>query len=110
MSQHRKHRGYKSQDIVADYFVDNGFPHALSAGAGRTGSDVTGVPFDVEVKARRGFVVAEAMKQMSERRGNSLQFAVLRMDGSGPASIHNWPAVLTLADLVTLLKKAGYGE
>lgn len=112
MSQHRKHRGYESQKIVADYMKENGFPHALSAGAGRPGSDITGLPknLDVEVKARRGLVISEVIKQMSDRRGSGLQFAVLRMDGQGPASIQNWPAIITFADLITLLNNAGYTE
>jgi hypothetical protein len=53
-SQHRKHRGYRTQRIVSDY-MRQWFPFADSAGAGRTGSDVLNVPFDVEVKARTGF-------------------------------------------------------
>jgi len=28
VSQHRKHRGYASQHIVANYLRDNGFPNA----------------------------------------------------------------------------------
>ena len=112
MSQHRKHRGYATQKIVADYMAAHGFPHAQSAGAGRQGSDVTGLPngLDVEVKARRGLVIGETVKQMADRRGSGLQFAVLRMDGQGPASIQNWPAIITFADLITLLNKAGYTE
>lgn len=112
MSQHRKFRGYESQKIVADYMKENGFPHALSAGAGRQGSDVTGLPngLDVEVKARRGLVIAEAMKQLSDRQGNGLGFAVLRMDGQGPASIENWPALIRFADLIALLNKAGLAK
>ena len=41
MTQHRKHRGYSSQRIVADWFTVNGWPYAEPVGAGRAGSDVT---------------------------------------------------------------------
>lgn len=111
-SQHRKHRGYQSQDVVADYFAVNGFPYALSAGAGRSGTDVTGVPgVDIEVKARRGFPVAEAMKQLKARRKDGvLPVAVLRLDGSGPKDVENWPAIIPLAVFVELLRSAGYGN
>ena len=52
-SQSRKHRGYRSQKVLANYLVDNGFPFAESTGAGRSGSDITGcVGIDFEVKAR----------------------------------------------------------
>ena len=50
-SQHRKHRGYRTQKCVAEY-LKRWFPYAESAGAGRQGSDILGVPFDIEVKAR----------------------------------------------------------
>jgi len=50
----RKQRGYDSQGIVANYLKENGWPYAEPVGAGRSGSDVTGiVGVDVEVKARR---------------------------------------------------------
>ena len=111
-SQHRKHRGYKSQDIVATYFAGNGFPYAQSTGAGRSGTDVTGViGVDIEVKARRGFPVAETMRQLSSRSKDGIvPLAVLRMDGSGPKDIENWPAILPLSVVVQLLREAGYGE
>ena len=109
VSQSRKHRGYASQRLVADYMKANGFPHAESTGAGRAGSDVTGLPhgLDVEVKARRGLVISETLKQMVDRRGNGMQFAVLRLDGQGPKTIGNWPAIILFSDLVKLLDKAG---
>lgn len=109
MSQHRKHRGYKSQAIVAEYLKANGWPYAQSAGAGRTGSDITGVPFDVEVKARRGLNIAAVMKQLKDRK-TTFGFGVLRLDGQGEKNIEEWVAVLRLADLIDLLKKAENGR
>jgi hypothetical protein len=106
-SQGRKHRGYKSQDIVAQYLQENGHPYALSAGAGRTGSDVTGVPWDIEIKARRGLVIAETMSQLKARSSEGqLGFGVLRLDGMGPASIKDWCAIIRFEDLVVLLNRA----
>jgi hypothetical protein len=111
-NQSRKHRGYATQRIVADYLKDNGWPFAESTGAGRQGSDITGTPcIDWEVKARRGFDPTSAIKQLSERyNGKDLPIAVLRPDGYGPARIAEWPAILPLAALVQLLKEAGYGS
>jgi hypothetical protein len=111
-SQSRKHRGYASQRIVAQYLAGHGWPYAESAGAGRPGTDVTGVlDLDVEVKARRGFDPLAAMHQQVAR-GDSLRlpFAVLRMDGQGEASISEWPVVLRLDQFVGLLRAAGYGD
>lgn len=107
MSQHRKHRGYKTQSLVAEFLKANGFPFAESAGAGRPGSDVTGVPFDVEVKARRGFHPKAALEQLASRADDRLGFAVLRLDGQGEKSVGEFVAVLRLKDLVKLLSKNG---
>jgi len=53
MTQSRKHRGYRSQKVVAQYLAANGFPYAESTGAGRQGSDITGtVGIDWVIKAR----------------------------------------------------------
>lgn len=110
-SQHRKHRGYESQRIVARYLEENGFPYAEPVGAGRSGTDITGVPgLDIEVKARRGLVLAELMRQLNDRAEvGLLGVGVIRLDGQGPTSIAQWPAVICLADLVALLRAAGYG-
>jgi hypothetical protein len=112
MTQHRKHRGYASQRIVADYLRTHGFPFAEPVGAGRDGSDVTGVPgLDLEIKARRGFNPAAAMKQQAERaQPGVVPFAVLRLDGQGPAAIEAWPVVISLGQFVEILREAGWGD
>jgi hypothetical protein len=112
MTQHRKHRGYASQRIVADYLRAHGFPYAEPVGAGRDGSDITGTPgLDIEVKARRGFNPAAAMRQQAERAEDTLlPFAVLRLDGQGPASIEDWPVVLRFGAFVQLLRECGWGQ
>lgn len=107
----RKQRGYDSQRIVADYLAAHGFPYALSTGAGRAGTDITGVlGVDFEVKARRGLDLPGLMRQLAQRAADGLLgVGVLRLDGMGPASIEDWPVVLTLADFVALIRAAGYG-
>jgi len=112
VTQARKHRGYASQRIAAEWFQRNGFPYAESTGAGRSGSDITGMPgLDIEVKARTGFSPLAAMRQQEDRaaRGD-LAFALLRMDGQGPAVIGAWPVVIRLDTFTQLLRAAGYGD
>lgn len=111
-SQHRKHRGYKSQDIVAQKLVEEGWPYAQSTGAGRSGTDVTGtIGIDWEVKAKKDFNPSAAIKQLKDRSdGEILPVAVLRLNGQGPATVGDWPAVLRLDDLIRLLKEAGYQD
>ena len=111
MSQHRKHRGYRSQRVVAERFAANGFPHAEPVGAGRAGTDILGlVGIDVEVKARRGLNITALMKQLNERAQDGvLGIGVIRPDGMGEASIGMWPVVMCLDDAIALLRAAGYG-
>ena len=76
------------------------------------GSDITGMPgIDIEVKARRGFDPLAAMRQQADRAAlGDLAFAVLRMDGQGPAVIGSWPVIIRLDTLTELLRAAGYGD
>ena len=110
MTQSRKHRGYATQRILAQYLRENGFDHAQPVGAGRAGSDITGTEgVDWEVKARAKFDPKGTMNQLAERKQlDQLPIAVLRLNGQGEASVGNWCAILTLADLVDLLKRLGY--
>lgn len=109
-SQHRKHRGYATQRIVADYLRENGWPYAEPVGAGRPGSDVTGIAgIDLEIKARRGLDLTGTLTQQAERATEGvIPLAVIRPDGYGPARIAQWPVVMPLAVAVQLLKEAGY--
>ena len=107
-SQHRKHRGYKTQRLVADYFVEQGWPNAYSVGAGASGTDIARLPFDVEVKARTGFNPKAALAQI-KARSVGLGFAVLRLNGQGE-DVREYAAVIRFEDLVNLLKQAGYNN
>ena len=109
-NQSRKHRGYATQRIVAEYLQAQGWQHALPVGAGRDGSDITGISgLDIEIKARTKLDLAGLMRQLSERKQNTgMGVGVLRLNGQGEKSVEQFVAVLTLADLVYLLKSSGY--
>jgi len=111
-SQHRKHRGYRSQKVVALYLADNGFPFAESTGAGRSGTDVTGVVgVDIEVKARAGFEPLAALKQLKERsKVGLLGLFVMRLNGQGEENVKDWLVGIRLEDAVNLLRGNGYGD
>ena len=109
MSQSRKHRGLRSQSVVASWFRDNGFVYAESAGAGRSGSDVTGTPgLRIEVKARRAFSPLSWLRQANSAPGDGLPFVVFRCDGQGEANVGEWGVLLRLDTMTDLLKEAGY--
>jgi len=106
----RKHRGYKTERLVAQYFSENGWPYALATGAGRSGSDVTGVPyFDIEVKARSTFSPKAWIDQTVKRATGSGETPVVvsRLNGQGE-QVGNYLAFMRLSDLVDLMRKAGY--
>ena len=105
-SQHRKHRGMRTQKLVADY-MRQWFPFADSAGAGRTGSDVLNVPFDVEVKARAGFNPKAVLDQLKSRESGKLGFAVLRLNGQGE-NPEGYCCIIRMDDLMGILIQAGY--
>ena len=108
-SASRKYRGYKTQDLVAQYFKSRGWPFATSAGAGRSGTDVLGVPgIGIEVKARSGFDPKAWIRQ-ARGHGYDVSLVTFRPNGMGPATIEEWPVLLTLGELVTILRAAGYG-
>lgn len=104
MSQHRKHRGYKTQRLVADY-LKNWWQNAYSTGAGEAGSDIKGVPFDVEVKATKSWSPKTWLDQSRARTAKSgvLGICVIRLTGQGEGSVGDYAALLPLSALVELL-------
>ena len=100
MTRHRKDRGLRTERVVASY-LQQWWPYA---GVGRgAGKDVTGVPFDVEVKARSAFQPLEWLRQASKRAdGKELPFVVCRMNGQGEDA-SEYLAFMRFADLVQLL-------
>jgi hypothetical protein len=106
-SQHRKHRGYATERLVASY-LQQWWPSA-SVGRGQ-GKDCLNVPFDIEVKARNSLDIKGTLRQIKARTSKSgeLGFACFRLNGQGEASVEEFVCMLTLGDLVELLRKADY--
>ena len=108
-SQHRKHRGYATERIVAMYLQQ--WWHAASVGRGQ-GEDILNVPFDIEIKARNSLDIKGTLRQIKARTDKSgkLGFACFRLNGQGEASVEEFVCMLTLGDLVELLRKADYDK
>jgi hypothetical protein len=106
MSQSRKHRGFRTERVVADYL--RRFWEGAQVGRG-SGRDILNVPFDCEVKARTGLDVVGTLRQIETRTAESglLGFACFRLNGQGEQA-ENYVAMLRLGDLVELLRAAGY--
>ena len=106
----RKQRGHDSERYVAQWLGTHGWPWAEPVGAGRGGSDVTGVPgLVIEVKARRGLDLTGWLRQHAASNGG-LPCVVVRPDGYGPEKIAGWPVIVRLDDFTRLLHEAGYSN
>jgi len=108
MSQSRKHRGFRTERVVADYLRRWWEGAQVGRGSGR---DILNVPFDCEVKARTGLDVVGTLRQIETRTAESglLGFACFRLNGQGEQA-QDYVAMLRLGDLVELLLQAGYKE
>jgi hypothetical protein len=106
MSQSRKHRGFRTERVVAEYLRRTWEGASVGRGNGR---DILNVPFDCEVKARTGLDVSGTLRQIETRTAKSglLGFACFRLNGQGEKAA-DYVAMLRLGDLVELLEAAGY--
>lgn len=106
MSQSRKHRGFRTERVVAEYL--RRWWEGATVGRGN-GRDILNVPFDCEVKARTGLDVSGTLRQIESRTDKSglLGFACFRLNGQGEKA-DDYVAMLRLGDLVELLVAAGY--
>jgi len=106
MSQSRKHRGFRTERVVADYLRRWWEGAQVGRGAGR---DILNVPFDCEVKARSALDIRGTLRQIETRTVESglLGFACFRLNGQGEQA-QDYVAMLRLGDLVQLLRDAGY--
>lgn len=108
--QSRKHRGMRTQKLVAEYMRENGWPFADSAGAGRSGVDIAGtVDLAIEVKARTAFEPLAWIRQAVKAADGRVPFVVFRCNGQGE-QVGDYPALIRTEDLVALLRQAGYGD
>lgn len=108
MSQSRKHRGFRTERVVAEYLRHWWEGASVGRGSGR---DILNVPFDCEVKARTGLDVVGTLRQIESRTKDSglLGFATFRLNGQGEHA-EDYVAMLRLSDLVELLLAAGYDK
>lgn len=107
-SQHRKHRGLRTERVVAQYLSQWWAGAAVGRGNGK---DVVNVPFDLEVKARSTFQPLEWLRQSRKRteKSGELSLVVCRMNGQGEDAAE-YLAFLPFSDLVQLLIKSGYTD
>ena len=100
-SQARKHRGFRTERVVAQYLSTVWENANVGRGSGK---DIVGVPFDAEIKARAGFQPLAYLKQLKARTSISgeLGFGVIRLNGQGEDAAE-YACIIRLADLLPLL-------
>jgi hypothetical protein len=101
-TQHRKHRGFRTERVVAQYLSTVWQGACVGRGNGK---DIVNVPFDAEIKSRTGFQPLAYIKQYKARTAISgeLGFAVLRLNGQGE-NAEDYACVIRLGDLLPLLQ------
>jgi hypothetical protein len=101
-SQARKHRGFRTERVVAQYLSTVWQGACVGRGNGK---DIVNVPFDVEVKARAGFQPKAYLAQLKARTAVSgeLGFGVIRLNGQGEDP-RDYAAIIRLEDLLPLLQ------
>ena len=107
-SQSRKHRGFRTERVVATYLQQWWAGAAVGRGNGK---DIVNVPFDLEIKARTQFNPMEWLRQSRKRteKNGELNAVVCRMNGQGEDAAE-YLAFVKFSDLVALLVKAGYTD
>ena len=100
-SQHRKHRGFRTERVVAQYLSTVWQGATVGRGSGK---DIVNVPFDCEVKSRTAFQPLSYLRQLKARtdKTGELGFGVLRLNGQGEDAAE-YCAIIRLADLLPLL-------
>jgi hypothetical protein len=83
MANHRKHRGYRTQKVIAEY-LKQWWAYADTAGAGRQGEDILNIPtVSIEVKARSDFQPLAWIKQAEANSNHKLPLVIMRCNGQG---------------------------
>ena len=104
-SNSRKVRGRRTEHVVAAYFQQF-WEAARAVNSGASGSDVLGLPFDCEVKARAKFEPLSFIKQLKNRQDGRFGFAVMRCNGQGDSieSVADYVFIARLGDVIPFLQ------
>ena len=105
MANHRKHRGYRTQKVIAEY-LKQFWAYADTAGAGRQGEDILNIPtVSIEVKARSDFQPLAWIKQAETNANGKLPIVIMRCNGQGE-DVGQYLMFGRVQDLVPVLHQA----
>jgi hypothetical protein len=105
MANHRKHRGYRTQKVIAEY-LKQWWAYADTAGAGRQGEDILNIPtVSIEVKARSDFQPLAWIKQAEANSNHKLPLVIMRCNGQGE-DVGEYLAFARVKDLMPIIHQA----
>jgi Holliday junction resolvase len=114
-----KQKGTSAETALVKYLQVNGFPLAErralgGGGAGEDLGDITGTPcLAWEVKNHKAYHIPEWLRETEIETGNAdADFGILAVkpNGVGLGNAGKWWAIMTMDQMVKLLREAGYGE
>jgi hypothetical protein len=102
MANHRKHRGYRTQKVTAEY-LKQWWQYADTAGAGRQGEDILNIPtISIEVKARADFQPLAWIKQAATNANGKMPMVIMRCNGQGE-DVGEYLAFVRVKDIMPIL-------
>jgi Holliday junction resolvase len=111
-----KQKGTSAETALVKYLQANGFPMAeRRALNGSTDlGDITGTPcLAWEVKNHKAYHIPEWLRETQIETGNAkADFGILAVkpNGVGLGNAGDWWAIMTMQQMVRLLREAGYGD
>lgn len=107
----RRSRGFETEELVAQWYRQNGWPDATHNTRGAPGRDIRGMhALAPEVKARADFDPLAWTRQAAKNAEyGEMPFVILRCNGQGEAQIAEWLVIRQLEDDTVLLLDAEYG-
>jgi hypothetical protein len=114
-----KQKGTAAETALVRFLVGQGFPNAerRALGGGSSGQDlgdITGTPcLAWEVKNHKSYSIPAWLKETAIEKDNSgADFGILvaKPNGVGLSNVGDWWAIMRVADIVDLLRAAGYGN
>ena len=111
-----KQKGTSAESALVKYLQANGFPMAERRAL--TGSldqgDITGTPcLAWEVKNHKAYHIPEWLRETEIETGNAkADFGILAVkpNGVGLGNAGQWWAIMTMDQMVKLLREEGYGD
>lgn len=111
-----KQKGTAAESALVKFLAANGFPNAERRAL--TGEfdqgDITGTPcLAWEVKNHKTYKFPEWISEIEKEKVNAkadFGILVVKPNGIGLSNQGNWWAMMPVAEMVRLLREAGYGE